>query len=68
MNEFFEYVGLKGNEYLQYTSDLKKNINVINDIYYKENNKYVSTKESVNKDYINEFKIVNYYWANNLNK
>jgi len=64
MNELFEYIGLNGNEYLQYTSDIKKNVNVLGNIYYKENNKYVAVNESNNKDLINEFLRVNYYWAN----
>lgn len=64
MNELFEYIGLKGNSYLQYTSDIKNNISVINNIYYKEDNKYVEKDNSSYKDIINEFMKVNYYWAN----
>ena len=63
MNELFEYIGLKGNSYLQYTSDIKNNISVINNIYYKEDNKYVEKDNSSYKDIINEFMKVNYYWA-----
>ena len=64
MNELFEYIGLKDNSYLQYTSDIKNNISVINNIYYKEDNKYVEKDNSSYKDIINEFMKVNYYWAN----
>lgn len=68
MNELFEYMGLKGNEYLQYTSKVKKEINVIGDIYIKEKNTYIYVKNSQKKEIINEFFNVNYYWANNIKK
>lgn len=65
MNELFEYVGLKGNEYLQYTSSVKNDIDVISNIYYKENNSYVEKDKVSNEKLISEFMKINYYWANN---
>ena len=66
MNELFEYIGLKGNEYLQYTSDIKNEISVINNVYYKENNLYIAKKDSTKENDLDEFLNVNYYWANTL--
>lgn len=66
MNELFEYIGLKGNEYLQYTSDIKNEISVINNVYYKENNLYIAKKNSTKENVLDEFLNVNYYWANTL--
>ena len=66
MNELFEYIGYEENEYLKYTSELKKQISVINSIYYKEDGAYVATSESKYKNQIEEFTKINYYWANNL--
>ena len=68
MNELFEYIGYEGNEYLKYTSELKKQIEVINPIYYKEEGEYVSSSSSNYQNAIDEFIKVNYYWATNLRK
>ncbi len=67
MNELFEYIGYKGNEYLKYTSELKKQIEVINQIYYKENGEYVFPSNSNYQYMIDEFIKVNYYWSSNIN-
>lgn len=63
MNEFFDYVGWKGNEYLQYTSDLKKEVDVIHKMYYKSQGDYILTTDFNNKQIISNFNYVNYYWA-----
>lgn len=63
MNEFFDYVGWKGNEYLQYTSDLKKEVDVIHKMYYKSQGDYILTSDFNNKQIISNFNYVNYYWA-----
>lgn len=68
MNELFEYIGYEGNEYLKYTSEIKKQIDVINPIYYKEEGEYISSSNSNYQNMIDEFIKVNYYWANNINK
>lgn len=61
MNEFFDYCELDGNQYLQYMSDLKKNIDVINPYYYKEDGDFVLVDDSKYKDKILEYQWVNYY-------
>jgi len=68
MNEIFEYIGYGGNEYLKYTSDVKKEISVIHPIYYKENNNYLLYDNLINKNLINEFYTINYYYATNKSK
>ena len=68
MNELFEYIGYEGDEYLKYTSELKKKIEVINPIYYKEEGKYISSTNSNHKNKMDEFTKVNYYWATNVRK
>ena len=65
MNELFDYIGLEGNEYLQYMSNLKEKIDVINDYYYKEDKIFVKN-DNINKK-LEEYKLVNYYVSNNWN-
>lgn len=67
INELVEYIGYDGNEYLKYTSQLKKQISVISSIYYKEDGEYVAISGSKYKNQIEEFAKINYYWATNLN-
>lgn len=64
MNEVFEYIGYKGNEYLKYTSEFKKYVEVINNIYYKEDNQYALRAESKYSDKIKEFQYINYLIIN----
>lgn len=64
MNEFFNYVGYEGNPYMQYTSDIKKNIDVIHSLYLKENGQYIR-KEDYDGNILDEFNKVNYYYAVN---
>ena len=66
MNELFDYCGLKGNEYLQYMSNLKSNIDVISDYYYKENGKFVEKDQSKYGDLIEEYRYINYYYSRNF--
>ncbi len=64
MPEIFEYLGLKGNEYMQYMINLKNNFDVINSYYFKENNKFVSAYEN---DMVNDYKCINYYTLKKFN-
>lgn len=68
MNELFDYCELEGNEYLQYMSNLKEHVDVINPYYNKEDLEYVSSKESNYTNELNEYSWVNYYEANNYHK
>ena len=59
-----EMMALRNTGVGDYSTHIKNNISVINNIYYKEDNKYVEKDNSSYKDIINEFMKVNYYWAN----
>ena len=63
MNELFDYVELDGNEYLQYMSDLKKEIDVINPYYNKIDSKYIKSEEN---KLVQEYELVNYYVSKNF--
>ena len=66
INEFFEYVGYEGNEYTQFTNDVKEYIDVINIIYYEEDEEFVPVQASEYTDLMNEFWLVNFYWMTNF--
>lgn len=64
MNIIFNNMDLKGNEYLQYMEDLRQTVDVINDIYYKENGTFVKVQDNDYSDSISEYKRVSYYEIN----
>ena len=66
MNELFDYCGLKGNQYLQYMSNLKKTIDVINPYYYKEDQEFTLINNSKYVNLIDEYNKVNYYYSRNF--
>lgn len=62
MNELFDYIEIPGNEYMQYMSSYKKDIDVIGNGYIKYKDNYYLKKDN----YINEIKQledVSYYWV-----
>ena len=61
MNELFDNMGLKGNQYLQYMHSLRKNVDVIHRYYYKENGKFVSPKKSKYQEAIADYNAVSYF-------
>lgn len=63
MNELFDYIGFKGNKYLQYMSNLKEKIDVINPYYYKYNNEYIYGDSN---ELIQNYKLMNYYVSRNF--
>lgn len=67
MTELFEYVGWKGNEFMQYSSDVKKKIDVLNNILFKENGDYTKKLSSDGKTEISEFENIEYYYSRNRN-
>lgn len=69
MTELFDYLDLKGNNYMNYMSDLKQNVDVITEYYYKEDNKYVLKEDSNYKKEIKNYFDINYYYSKNyINK
>lgn len=65
MNELFENMKLKGNEYLQYMNDLKEKVDVINPYYYKEDDEFVLIADSKYVDLVERYSWINYYQENN---
>lgn len=63
MNELFDYCELEGNQYLQYMSDLKNKVDVINPYYNKEDGEFVLVSDSHYQDELLEYDWVNYYEA-----
>ena len=68
MSELFEYLGWQGNEYMQYITDLKKNIDVNNNPYFKENGEYTKELSKEGKIKYDDFKNVEYYYGRNFKK
>lgn len=68
MPEVFEQLGLKGNEYMQYLTDLKKDIDVDHELYFKENGKYTQTLKPENKKKFEDFINLEYYYNKNFIK
>ena len=63
MNEVFDNLGYKGNDYTKYTKSIKEKVDVIHSLYVKENGEYVLRNNSQYKDLIDEYTKVNYYYA-----
>ena len=70
MNVLFNYCGLSGNQYMQYMNDLKNNITVINENYYKINDEFIRPEEIGNEveNLLKEYSYMNYYYGTNYNK
>ena len=68
MNEVFNYCNFKGNQYMQYMSYLEENIDVISEYYYKQDDEFVEKSELRNKELLDEYRIVNYYYSNNYER
>lgn len=64
MNELFDYLGYDGNEYAKYMSELKSQVDVITEYYYKSDDKYILAKDSDLQDLIADYEKINYYYAN----
>lgn len=64
MNEYFDYVGLKGSAYMNYMSDVKKKHCVINPVYVEVDGQYVLKRELEDKETLRRQKCVEYYVKN----
>jgi len=64
MNELFENMKLKGNSYLQYMSNLKEDIDVIHNLYCKNDGEFISSSSDKCKKLIDEYNGTNYYMLN----
>ncbi len=66
MPELFEEMGIKGNEYMQYITDLKADIDVNNEHYFKESGKYTKQLTPENKKKSEDFVNLEYYYSRNF--
>lgn len=64
MNEMFEYIGIEGPQYLNYLADVKKEYDVINDVYVGKDGKYVLKEEIKDDTTLDEEAWVEYYVKN----
>ena len=61
MNKFFELAGYEGNEYMKFTNEVYKKINVINTDFYFEDGKFTKELTEENKKLLNKFNKVQWY-------
>jgi phosphoglycerol transferase MdoB-like AlkP superfamily enzyme len=66
MAELFQYLGWKGNEYMQYIMDLKDHVDVINIAYFKEYGQYTKELSLENERRLKDFRNVEYYYSRNF--
>lgn len=66
MSEIFEYFGWEGNEYMQFITDFKANIDVINRVYFKENGNYTPKLSPEAQKQYEDFRNVEYYYSRNF--
>ncbi|WIV11828.1 alkaline phosphatase family protein [Proteiniborus sp. MB09-C3] len=66
MPEIFQYFGWEGNEYMQFLTDFKANIDVVNQVYFKENGKYTSELSPENQKLYDDFRNMEYYYSRNF--
>lgn len=62
MNKFFELAGYGGNEFMKLSNELKENVQVINSVFYFENNTYTSELSEDSKKILDKFYKMQYYW------
>ena len=68
MAELFDYTGWEGNQYMQYISDLKHQIGVNHQAYFKSSDRYIEADhlaEGVEEKWIN-FRHVEHYTKTNF--
>lgn len=66
MAELFQYLGWKGNEYMQYIMDLKGYTDVIGKVYFKEYGQYTKELTLENQKRLRAFRNVEYYYSRNF--
>ncbi len=66
MSELFDYLDWEGNEYMQYITDMKEEIDVNHGLYFKENGEFTTELSEKNKKTWEEFRDVEYYYSNNF--
>lgn len=70
MAELFDYVGWEGNEYMQYISNLKEEIPVNNETYFKTQDEFIKADELPEdiEEIWNDFRHTEYYTKTNFSR
>lgn len=62
----FEYMGLKGNPYMQYLQEMRHVMPVINEYFYLVEGNWTKTLSPLQEKILNDFRNVEYYYSHNL--
>lgn len=65
MNTFFELAGYEGNEFMKVSNELKAKIDVVHELYYKEEGKLVMDLSKSNNELLKRYQKLEYYWMTN---
>ncbi|MSU00612.1 sulfatase-like hydrolase/transferase [Tissierella sp. DSM 105185] len=68
MAELFQYLAWEGNEYMQEIVKLKENIDVVHQLFFKENGEYKKELSEENKKLWEDFKNKEYYYSHDFKK
>lgn len=68
MSELFDCLGWKGNEYMQYITNMKRKFDVNHRLYFKENGEFTTELSEDNRKIWQEFRNLEYYYSNNFKK
>lgn len=68
MAELFQYLDWEGNEYMQKIVKLKENIDVVHQLFFKENGEYKKELSEENKKLWEDFKNKEYYYSHDFKK
>ena len=67
MGEFFEIAGYKGPKFMQYSNEVKKDINVLHHEAYEEKNKFTRVLSNDTSKKLKEYSNVEYYYYTHFN-
>lgn len=66
MPEIFQYFQWEGNEYMQFLTEFKASVDVINKVYFKENGKYTPELSPEAQKRYDDFRNLEYYYSRNF--
>lgn len=66
MAELFQYLGWKGNEYMDYITDVKEYFDVNHNMYFKEDGQFTRELSERSLAIWEEFRYVEYYYSRNF--
>lgn len=65
MNTFFKLAGYEGNEFMKISNELKAQIDVVHELYYKEDGELVTDLSKSNNELLKRYQKLEYYWMTN---